>query len=526
MLESLKTAMHCDAAIELLVLPDLATPATAGWWRPMVLLPDDWRSWSESDLRAVLAHELAHIQRSDYIVGLMARLVVALHFYHPLVRWLAGRLQSQQELAADIVGARFAGGHGIYLAVLSRMALRQDREIYWWPARAFSPARGTLIRRIKMLRVHEESVDRMMSPARRLLTATLLAGIAVGAWILPAPVQGGEGEKSPEVAKPARPAPDLRSVTPAFDLSYIPDDAMGVVAFHPAATFRRQGMAQYARQLNALTAMKGLDQALGIPISKCPLKVEQIEQVTAVVKFDVKGPPGKEMDRMMVHCATIRTVEPFEWLKLVRSWWPNAVQLQAGDKVYYKIHCPLLGPNQCFHFPDNRTVVCDEESRMLRLLGRSSAPPEFAGGDDWKKVEHDLVAVILDNHDGRISRATKKVSKDDEEAQFEEILERSDRWIMGLADTDDFLPQFIATCHDPHSAQSLARLVTNLRDSCLRDSHDPHKDAIADHLRIQELVGQIVKGMRIEAGQTSVRVEPGGGVKLAELLPLIVKNGL
>ena len=506
MLESLKNAMHCDAAIELLELPDLATPATAGWWRPMVLLPDDWRSWSESDLRAVLAHELAHIQRSDYIVGLIARLAVALHFYHPLVRWMAGRLQSQQELAADAVGARFAGGRGPYLAVLSRMALRQDREISWWPARAFSPARGTLIRRIKMLRYHEESVDRTMAPARRLLAATLLAGIAIGVWILPAPVQGGDGEKSPEVAKPAKPAPDLRSVTPAFDLSYIPDDAMGVVAFHPAATFRRQGMAQYARQLNALTAMKGLDQALEIPISKCPLKVEQIEQVTAVVKFDVKGPPGKEMDRMMVHCATIRTVEPFEWLKLVRSWWPNAVQLQAGNKVYYKIHCPLLGPNQCFHFPDNRTVVCDEESRMLRLLRRSSAPPEFARGDDWKKVEHDLVAVILDNHDGRISRATKKVSKDDEEAQFEEFLERSDRWIMGLADTDDFLPQFIATCHDPHSAQTLAKLVTNLRDSCLRDSHDPHKDAIPDHLRIQELVGQIVKGMRIEAGQTSVRL--------------------
>ena len=157
--------MHCDATIELIELSDLATPATAGWRRPMVLLPDDWRSWSESDLRAVLAHELAHIQRSDYIVGVMARLAVALHFYHPLVRWMAGRLQAQQELAADAVGARFAGGRGPYLAVLSRMALRQDTEISWWPARAFSPARGTLIRRIRMLRNHEESGDRGWAPA-------------------------------------------------------------------------------------------------------------------------------------------------------------------------------------------------------------------------------------------------------------------------------------------------------------------------------------------------------------------------
>ena len=168
LLESLKTAMHCDAVIELRELPDLGTPATAGWRRPMVLLPDDWRSWSENDRRAVLAHELAHIQRSDYIVGLLARLAVALHFYHPLVRWLAGRLQAQQELAADAVGVRFGGGRGPYLAVLSRMALGQDREISWWPARAFSPARGTLIRRIRMLRTHEESADRGWVPARRL----------------------------------------------------------------------------------------------------------------------------------------------------------------------------------------------------------------------------------------------------------------------------------------------------------------------------------------------------------------------
>ncbi len=136
LLESLKTAMQCDVAIELRELADLATPATAGWRRPMVFLPDDWRSWSENDLRAVLAHELAHIQRSDYLIGLMARLALALHFYHPLVRWLAGRLQAQQELAADAVGVRFGGGRGAYLAVLSRMALCQDREISWGPAQS------------------------------------------------------------------------------------------------------------------------------------------------------------------------------------------------------------------------------------------------------------------------------------------------------------------------------------------------------------------------------------------------------
>ncbi len=162
-------------------------------------------------------------------------------------------------------------------------------------------------------------------------------------------------------------------------------------------------------ELNALTAIKGLDKALEFPISKCPLKVEQIEQVTAVVTLGHRVQQGKEVGTFMIGCPTIRTVEPFDWLNLVRSWWPNAVQLHEGDKVYYKIHYPKLGPNPCFYFPDNRTVVCDEEPIIRRLIRRHSRPhPNFTRGDDWKKVEHDLVTIILDNRDGRISQATKK----------------------------------------------------------------------------------------------------------------------
>ena len=53
---------------------------------------------------------------ADYATGLIARLALALKFYHPLVRWMAGRLQMQQELAADALGARFAGGRcSLYL---------------------------------------------------------------------------------------------------------------------------------------------------------------------------------------------------------------------------------------------------------------------------------------------------------------------------------------------------------------------------------------------------------------------------
>ena len=179
------------------------------------------------------------------------------------------------------------------------------------------------------------------------------------------------------------------------------------------------------------------------------------------------------------------------------------------------------------HSPTTGPLVCDDErSSFASSVALLAAAPEFARGDDWKRVEHDLFAVILDNHDGRISRVTKKVTPDADEAQLDECLERSDRWAMGLADTDDFLPQFIATCRDPQSVQTIAKVVRKVRDSCLEEAHKPHKDEMPDYLRYQELAVQLLKSLRVEAGQTSVRVEPGGGVKLAELLPLIAKNGL
>ena len=115
LMQQLREEMGCRGAVELREVPGLGAPAAAGWLRAVVLLPADWRDWTDAELRAALAHELAHVRRSDYLLGLLARLGLALHFYHPLLYWLAGRLRLQQELAADGLAAPLAGGRDAYL---------------------------------------------------------------------------------------------------------------------------------------------------------------------------------------------------------------------------------------------------------------------------------------------------------------------------------------------------------------------------------------------------------------------------
>jgi hypothetical protein len=130
---------------------DLASAAAAGWWRPVVLLPCAWREWSQAELRAVIAHELAHICRRDLVLRLVAALTVAVQCGQPLVYWLRRQLILAQEMAADELAASAIGSRTEYLCALSRLALRQDsRPIDGSVGMLLPVFSGFLLRRIEM----------------------------------------------------------------------------------------------------------------------------------------------------------------------------------------------------------------------------------------------------------------------------------------------------------------------------------------------------------------------------------------
>ena len=106
LVQALRVQIGCSQEIELRQSATLNTPATIGWRRPILLLPDDWPSWTSDERQAVFAHEIEHISRRDFASWIVAQIGVALHFYHPLVHWLAARLRLKQELAADVAAAR------------------------------------------------------------------------------------------------------------------------------------------------------------------------------------------------------------------------------------------------------------------------------------------------------------------------------------------------------------------------------------------------------------------------------------
>lgn len=175
--EQIRCSIGCRR-VELRVSTEITSAATVGWRRPVLILAADWLRWSEQELTAVLAHEMTHVQSKDYLMGLVARITVALYFYHPLVRWLGTRLFLAQEAVADAAAARCVGGRANYLVALSRIALRQDRQLKSLPVLAFGSSFTTfLMRRIEMLQI----TDGRRWPMTRFLQGIALACLCLGA---------------------------------------------------------------------------------------------------------------------------------------------------------------------------------------------------------------------------------------------------------------------------------------------------------------------------------------------------------
>ncbi len=77
---------------------NLQTPFVLGFIRPKIYLP---ARLTESERAYILLHEQTHIQRKDHIIKILSFIILAIHWFNPLV-WLAFSLMSKDmELSCD-----------------------------------------------------------------------------------------------------------------------------------------------------------------------------------------------------------------------------------------------------------------------------------------------------------------------------------------------------------------------------------------------------------------------------------------
>jgi hypothetical protein len=516
LLEELRAQMRVARRVEARELAGLPAAATVGWLRPVVLLPSDWREWADEELRAVLAHELAHVRRGDYLAGLVARLGVALHFYHPLVYWLAARLHLQQELAADALGAGHAGGRGPYLKALARLALRQDGRPAGWPARTFLSSNGTLMRRVHMLRTKDRFPPCRLPRTLRALAVAVLAAVAVGVSALRCPAQKAEnpapaaGERF--YAGGFRTARGLAFKAVAaerepFDLSYLAPDATGVVAVRPSALFGRPGMKKYADTLNKLLGPASL--AAGLR-GELHLPFDQLEQVSASAFIKpMKGSDGKTA--LMLGQPVLRTVKDYDWKGHFIDLLPGVKTVHYHGQVYYRVpggKLPALGPmSMCFYLPDGRTLVCITEEGVRQAIDRKKAERRrFAWEEDWKQVERGLFAAAVDNRD----KGWLKDRKAEDLGLLLGVAEHLDSLVYGADGDTTYAVQAIGRCASAEGARAVARDG----QAFFRDLQDKLEGSGEQERHLRELVSH----GHLKRHGTTVRWASEVQLDLAELI--------
>jgi len=125
-------------------------PAVIGWLRPMILLPASaLTGLTPLQLDALLAHELAHVRRYDYVANLLQSVVETLLFYHPAAWWVSQQVREEREHCCDDLAVAVCGDAHFYAtALLSMERLRVTPPAF---ALAAAGRGGTLMGRIQRL---------------------------------------------------------------------------------------------------------------------------------------------------------------------------------------------------------------------------------------------------------------------------------------------------------------------------------------------------------------------------------------
>jgi beta-lactamase regulating signal transducer with metallopeptidase domain len=101
---------------------EVSSPMVVGGRVPVLLLPEGFARHTENEIRAALCHELAHVQRRDYLVNAVCQVAALPLAWHPVVDWVQQRIQMTREMVCDAMAAQEMKSHLGYAKCLLALA--------------------------------------------------------------------------------------------------------------------------------------------------------------------------------------------------------------------------------------------------------------------------------------------------------------------------------------------------------------------------------------------------------------------
>jgi beta-lactamase regulating signal transducer with metallopeptidase domain len=175
----LAASLGVHRQIQVLFTDNTLGPGTIGWLKPIILLPPAAvLGLTPLQVEALLAHEIAHVRRWDYLVNLFQLLVETLFFYHPAVWWASTRIRIERELCCDDAAVRSCGDAIEYanaLTAVARFPFARHGMV--------AASGGTLVSRIERL-LRPPALANAATP-RSAIIFVVVAALAVSAVTAP-----------------------------------------------------------------------------------------------------------------------------------------------------------------------------------------------------------------------------------------------------------------------------------------------------------------------------------------------------
>lgn len=212
----LALALGVDRVVRLAQSSAVDVPGVAGFLKPVILVPASSLSGlSVRQLEMILAHELAHIRRHDYLVNMLQSVAETLLFYHPAAWWISRQIRIERENCCDDLAVATCGDALEYARALA--VLEELRE---GPALVVAANGGSLLDRIKrLIRAQEKNMANGWTAAAAALSFAVVMTVASlplqadrNTPIPPAPPAAAVDVVAPRPAAAPKPAATPRPV--------------------------------------------------------------------------------------------------------------------------------------------------------------------------------------------------------------------------------------------------------------------------------------------------------------------------
>ena len=150
-------------------------PMVVGYLKPVILMPiGAVNALSQEQVEAILAHELAHIYRNDYLLNILQTFVEALFYFHPAVWWISGNIRLERENCCDDLAVKLCGNPLNYAkALVSLQEMHAEAPAL---AMAFSNQKNQLLQRVQRILNQPQNKSNIME---KLMATTLFVVLMI-----------------------------------------------------------------------------------------------------------------------------------------------------------------------------------------------------------------------------------------------------------------------------------------------------------------------------------------------------------